>query len=332
MTIFTLIMTSSLLLNALVSNPSINDEHIKAIDSLISDTEPNNDDALVINGSKILTILENNRNSIVFYNGQTLYNLCQSMNIRQDSDTTILLKYINSKVQSERIIAEYILTKFFFRSGNINKAAFYYHKLEKHPRSYIHELISSDYADHLLDVEKMLRSLEIKNINDDERLWLQGELLFKAMQVPENESESSYDLSYPIRLLQTICDKYPTSKWADKAAFKLLSYYEGFAHEHGEADTSCITGYKDFIKKYPSSIYRNDAMAEIASHLILFVQEKINGQEYNRSELLILLARAEKVYNTLGQKNIDNDFRMNITDALANITQLRQALTNKNDQ
>lgn len=113
-----------------------------------------------------------------------------------------------------------------------------------------------------------LEALKGSGISEDERLWKTGNIYYRLFGYIGQETEASgMVMDYPFSFLTELLKKYPTSPWADNAAYLSFSYYEGSTHEGGDNDYNLEANeeYKKLILKYPDSELIPDIYYRIAS-------------------------------------------------------------------
>jgi hypothetical protein len=236
-----------------------------------------------------------------------------SLRTRKSEDIQLIKDFLNNTniKPLEKEIGYYILATSPLVIGDPDLSCHYYDILKKEfPDSKFLTWIRKDDLQKLENARQKFKEINSKDIPEDKKLWLLGNLFFEAMQVSWNQVEVGYDYNYAFEFFKNLIKKYPHSKWADDAEFKMLSYYEGLVHEGGEVSLSCIDKYEEFMQKYPNSELVSAAKLEIGDHYYWFVNEMVSEyRQYMKfSEIKDYLDKAKVFYSDVVSLSTDTQY------------------------
>ncbi|MEN3044877.1 MAG: hypothetical protein ABDH37_06665 [Candidatus Hydrothermales bacterium] len=247
------------------------------------------------------------------------YDILSKLVTIKEEDIKLIIDFINEDIKPlEKEISYYILSTKPLLIGNPTLALKFYNIFKKEfPKSIFHNQILEEDLKKLEKASEELEKIKNKDLPEDEKLWLLGNIFFEGVKVSWNQKEGGWNMEYPFGLFEKLIQKYPKSPWADNAEFIMLKYYEGVFHEGGEINLSCIEQYEKFIKKYPNSELNSEAKLEIAYHYHSYLSSRpgvipwIKLKEY--------IDRARILYNEVLSSAVDSSIKKRAERALLEI-------------
>jgi hypothetical protein len=171
----------------------------------------------------------------------------------------------------EKQVAYYVLITQPVAAGEIELSMAYLSRLEKeYPISPVLEGLRKEDLNKLDSTYREYRRILASQRSKDEELWQLANLFHEGLQLEFNTAdEFSYDLRFPLSLLEKIVQQFPKSPLADDAEYRLIEWGD---HRDCCADLELIPVYEAFIKKYPDSNLIPEARLDIAYEYKAFVE------------------------------------------------------------
>lgn len=201
---------------------------------------------------------------------------------------------------NERALAYHSLLINSNLAGDLAKALQLLTRLEKeYPNSQPCSWICGERE--MLEVAaSRLSEIEARTAPEDEKLWLKANLFFDTKGVSWNEREGSYyDSSLAERYLTELVERFPHSRFAVLAEYKMLKYSEETSHEGGDNswNEEAIKGYKAILEKYPQSEVASEIELKIATLYFQLVPNSEDSHNFAKEAEFLALAQqtAERI-------------------------------------
>jgi len=299
----------------------------RTISFIIKSIEEEND---IINkirrAAELFEFMKNNALDISEYDFKNFFSATQYKDIRK------IIEFSKKECKPvEKEIAYYLLSTRTLLLGEPELAYEYYKIFKKRfPGSVFLSWIRDSDVKILKEISGRYKEIKNKEIPDDERLWLLGNIFLDACNVSWNEAEVGFDPGYAFGVFRKLIKKYPNSEWADDAEYKMLLFREGLVHEGGDLHPSCIKDYEEFIKKYPKSELAPEAKLEIGRHcLSLFEYEDLRNNEISEDEIKDYLSKAGAIYKDLVSSYPNTKYAVEGKKSLEKIEQLEEYYSEK---
>jgi len=117
------------------------------------------------------------------------------------------------------------------------------------------EYVSEKDLTRLEKAAKKLKSLEIKETAEAEKLYNLGKIYYEMFLLSWNYGEVGINTEFPYKFYKELLDKYPESKWADNAEYEMLRYHQICSQEGGDMGSNLryIEKYYEFLSRYPDT-------------------------------------------------------------------------------
>ena len=109
---------------------------------------------------------------------------------------------------------------------------------------------------HVHAAYKLLKDLKYETLQEDERLWRTANIYYDLThQIGPYTEASSANMDYAFTYLEKLLIEYPSSPWADNAAFLMIRHEEEGSHEGGDTDFNlqAVEQLKRLLQKYPDT-------------------------------------------------------------------------------
>jgi tetratricopeptide (TPR) repeat protein len=240
--------------------------------------------------------------------------------INQEAIKSVELFLTGAITPFQKELAYYTLAKIPIRLEQPELAFRYYNALKREfPQSILLKYFSADDVRKLNDNRRLAQIKKMPKSREEEKLWLLGN--FFHDNVPYSENLPDYRLSH--QYLEDLLKRYPKSKWADNAAYIIITDSE-LTHEDGDytRPNACIKKYQDFLKKYPDSEEAPRAKYDIADHCFLSADQ---GGGFTDPQIFGYLSIAKKLCGEILQSKTDAGTKENTSSLLKRINQLLES-------
>ncbi|MGE5557525.1 MAG: tetratricopeptide repeat protein [Bacillota bacterium] len=169
--------------------------------------------------------------------------------------------------------------------GQPEKALFYYNTLAaEFPSGIFFAAFLPEDVKRLENVCAKLGELNKETgITGDEKLWRLGRIYSEYCEVSWNREENYFDYGCAHGFFKELVEKFPQSRWADNAEYRIFEDYEGLAHEGGDFTSfNCINEYKRLLKKYPSGDIAPVIKLHLAEHYLRYAETAEGNPRVNR--------------------------------------------------